>query len=689
MDHFKKKFLEEASEHINDLERSLLELENDPANKGIIEKVFRAMHSLKGGGAMFGFEKVSEFTHNLETVYDLIRTGQLAVNKEILNITLASVDHLKGLLNEENESPEGLMKNHASLSREIARLAALEINVKETAAEPVSKQAAGSGSSGMSTFYIHFLPNESIFDNGTNPLFLIDELYALGTCEIIPRLSKIPEYSQFKPTHCYTHWDVFLSTTSDINAITDVFIFVEDDCELEVNKIADFNLLQETRFRDYLKSIKDSRQEFLPGALKEVVSLIKPANDTKDKQAAVADRNNLMAKDTTISSIRVSSDKLDHLMNLVSELVTTQARLALYSEQDSRPELMNISENVQKLSRQLRDIAFSIVLIPIENMLTRFQRLIRDLSNELRKEVDFIAEGVETELDKTIIENLTDPLMHILRNSMDHGIEEPSVREKAGKPRRGTILLRAFYSGANVHIQISDDGGGINPEFIRNKAISKGIISADANLSRKEILDLIFLPGFSTASKVTDVSGRGVGMDVVRRKIADIRGEVEVESDPGKGTIITIKLPLTLSIIDGLLVKVDDIHYVLPLTAIDKIYAVDRKTLFKSFNNVVVLDGEQYPYFYLRREFGLAENSEDFVEQIVLIKFEDKRIGVVVDYVVGEYQAVLKPLGKHYKQQEIISGATILGDGTIALVMDTNKAIKQFANQIINSEEIK
>jgi two-component system, chemotaxis family, sensor kinase CheA len=688
MDHFRKKFLEEATEHINDLERTLLELENDSTNIGIIERVFRAMHSLKGGGAMFGFEKVSEFTHNLETVYDLIRTGQVAVTKEILNITLASVDHLKGLLNEENEPEEALMRNHASLSKEIARLALTSNEVKSSPKAQVTADNNQEHGGNLNTYYIHFLPNENIFDNGTNPLFLIDELYGIGNCEIIPRLNKIPEFNQIEPTKCYTHWDVFLATSSDINAITDVFIFVEDDCELEVNKIADFNILKEAKFIDYIKSVRENQSEILPGVLKELVASVKPVAEIKDRPA-VLDRNTLMSKDATISSIRVSSDKLDLLMNLVSELVTTQARLALYSEQDSRPELMGISENVQKLSRQLRDIAFSIVLIPIENMLTRFQRLVRDLSNELRKEVDFIAEGVETELDKTIIENLTDPLMHILRNSMDHGIEEPAIREKSGKPRRGTIQLKAFYSGANVHIQISDDGAGINPEMIRSKAISKGIISIDSNLSRKEILDLIFLPGFSTAAKVTDVSGRGVGMDVVRRKIADIRGEVEVESEPGKGTIITIKLPLTLSIIDGLLVKIDEIHYVLPLTAVDKIYAVDRKTLFKSFNNIVVLDGEQFPYFYLRREFGLDVNSDDYVEQVVLVKYEDKRIGIVVDYVVGEYQAVLKPLGKHYKQQDIISGATILGDGTIALVMDTNKAIKQFANQTINTEEIK
>lgn len=365
-------------------------------------------------------------------------------------------------------------------------------------------------------------------------------------------------------------------------------------------------------------------------------------------------------------------------MNLVSELVTTQARLSLFAEQNGIAGLLPIAENVQKLSRQLRDTAFSIVLIPIENMLTRFQRLVRDLSNELGKDVIFVTEGAETELDKTIIESLADPLMHILRNSLDHGIEDSEIRVKRGKPKQGKITLKAFYSGANVMIQISDDGAGIDSAVIAEKAIAKGIITPDRKLTRREVLDLVFLPGFSTAKQVTDVSGRGVGMDVVKRKIADIRGEVEIDSETGFGTTITIKLPLTLSIIDGLLVKVDDTHFIIPLSVVDKIFAVEHSKVLSTFNNVVVLDGKQVPFFYFRKEFGLAESTLHW-EQVIVVNFEEKSVGLIVDSVVGEYQAVLKPLGKHYKNQDIISGATILGDGTVALVMDTNKIIKTFA----------
>jgi two-component system chemotaxis sensor kinase CheA len=523
-------------------------------------------------------------------------------------------------------------------------------------------------------------------NNGTNPLFLLDELHSIGECIAIPITKKIPGLEEFDPNKCYTTWELFLATDSDISAITDVFIFVEDDCLLQVNLISDNNLLINPQFLNKIEEIRKAQSEIGLAQLQDfLASLTIPEAKQVQKKD---DKAGPLTKEQTISSIRVASDKLDQLMNLVSELVTTQARLSLYAENDGRPELLNIAENVQKLSRQLRDNAFSIVLIPIENMLTRFQRLVRDLSKELKKDVVFEAEGTDTELDKTIIENLTDPLMHILRNSLDHGIELPAIRTSKGKPAQGKILLKAFYSGANVIIQVFDDGAGIDTNFIKSKAIQKGLISHEVNLTKKEILDLVFIPGFSTAANITDVSGRGVGMDVVKRKISDIRGEVEVESEVNIGTTLTIKLPLTLSIIDGLLVKIDETFFIIPLSVIDKIYAVEHVKLMKAFNNTIVLEGEQVLFFYLRHEFELSEGDMSH-EQIIVVRYEDKRIGLVVDNVIGEYQAVLKPLGKHYKKQEIISGATILGDGTIALVMDSNKAIKHFAFKSLITEDSK
>ncbi len=680
MDKFKNKFIEEATDNINDLEDALLLIENNPDDKELVERIFRSMHSIKGGGAMFGFQNLSDFTHHLETLYDLVREDKFEVTKKLLDVTLAAVDHMKLLLaNDDLESSE--VKNaHNELALQIRKLiedGGVSEEVAEVKTETEEKL--------LKSYYIYFEPDSDIFSNGTNPLFLLDELYTLGECKVFAHFNKVPKVNEIDITKCYTYWEVIIATIEDINAITDVFIFVEDQCKLEINEVADFNIVNNNNIIQQITKLANERHDV---GLSEVQDIIK--KETFSSQVTVKEEEKFIkkgpqqsVKENVISSIRVSSEKLDHLMNLVSELVTTQARLTLYAEQSENAELAAIAENVQKLSRQLRDNAFDIVLVPIETMLTRFQRLVRDLSGELKKEVSFVAEGAETELDKTIIESLTDPLLHILRNCIDHGIESAEVRKKLGKPIQGKILLKAFYSGANVHIQIYDDGSGINPDKIRDKAIQKGIIAKDASLSKKEILDLIFLPGFSTAENITGVSGRGVGMDVVKRKIAEIRGEVEIDSEVNVGTTLTIKLPLTLSIIDGLLVKIAHNNYVIPLSAVNKIYATEHSKVVNTYNNLIILDGEQIPFYYLREEFNLPEGEQE-IEQVIIVNYEDKQIGLVVDEVIGEYQAVLKSLGRMYKKQEVISGATILGDGTVALVMDTNKMISEYSQANFN-----
>ena len=676
MDKFTAKFIEEATDNIKDLEDALLILDNEPENKELVERVFRAMHTIKGGGAMFGFQKLSDFTHHLENVYDLVREDKLNVTRDLLDITLQSVDHMKVLLSGDNLDSPAITAQHNDLIVKIKKIEELKGDTLDAPEKPEKES-----SSELKTYYIYFEPDKDIFNDGTNPLFLLDELHSLGDCKVFSHFNKVPEIDKIDVTKCYTYWEILLATREDVNTITDVFIFVEDQCQLEINEVAGYNILTNSSVVDEIAKIAAEKDDV---GLSEIQRIIKKKtdsskNDLNDIEKVIKKSGPLPSvKENTISSIRVSSEKLDRMMNLVSELVTTQARLSLYADQTADSELMAIAENVQKLSRQLRDNAFDIVLVPIETMLTRFQRLVRDLSKDQNKDVDFSAEGVDTELDKTIIENLTDPLLHILRNSIDHGIESSEQRRKLNKPAQGKILLKAFYSGANVIIQISDDGAGIDPVIIKNKAIKKGLINKDANLSKKEILDLTFMPGFSTNENITDVSGRGVGMDVVKRKLAEIRGEVEIDSEVNVGTTLTIKLPLTLSIIDGLLVKIAENHYIIPLNAVDKIYATDHKNVINTYNNMIVLDGEQIPFYYLREEFDLPE-GEQSVEQVIVVSYADQKIGLVVDEVVGEYQAVLKSLGKLYKKQEIISGATILGDGTVALVMDPNKIIAQFS----------
>jgi two-component system chemotaxis sensor kinase CheA len=675
MDKFADKFIEEATENIADLEDALLSLENDPENSDLVERVFRAMHSLKGGGAMFGYQKLSDFTHHLENIYDRVREGHLKINKGLLDMTLQAVDHLKNLLDEGDDMSPNTETTHKNLSVQVLKF--LEDKSSDSSAEEPSPKKSEDGEK---TFYIYFEPEERIFDDGTNPLFLMDEMATLGEMKPLPNVDRVPQMKEMDPTNCYTYWEILLATKEDENAIHDVFIFVEDQSKIEIHKIADYNLLKNDDFRKEVDKQVDLNTDIGIDTVRSIVKTLEGGEKEKKAKSQKKKSANGNGKENTISSIRVASEKIDHMMNLVSELVTTQARLTLEAEKKDDGELTTIAENVQKLSRQLRDTAFDIALVPVETMLTRFQRLVRDLSNNLNKKVQFTAEGTETELDKNIIETLTDPLLHILRNCIDHGIETPEERKQKGKPEEGKILMKAFHSGASIHIQIHDDGKGIDAEKIRQKAIERDIITGDEELSKKEIFELLFRAGFSTSDDVTDVSGRGVGMDVVKRKLAEIRGEVEIDSEKDVGTTLTVKLPLTLSIIDGLLVKIGENSYIMPLSAVHKIYAAKHSDVVDTFNNLIVLDGEQVPFYYLREEFDMPEADSD-TEEIVVVEYEGNKIGLVVDTVIGEYQAVLKSLGKMYKRQDIVSGATILGDGTVALVLDTNKMIEQFSGR--------
>jgi signal transduction histidine kinase CheA len=692
MDNFRRKFVEEASDLIDNLEATVLELEDRPTDSSIVQRVFRIMHTLKGNSSMFGFTQIDRFTHQMETIYDQIRSNEREVDSTVLDLTLRSVDHLRSLLRESGQESAEVMEEQEELMRVMSdiiegRATVLEkkksLDSKSDGASAERSQAAVSVSTEpvaegqYATYYVRYAPVSDIFGNGTNPLYQVDELCALGQALVRTCMDKVPKLEQMDPSFCYTAWEVIIATQKGQNAIDDVFIFVEGDSDLEVQQLSAGNLLTNQDFVSSVQRLWERSEK--PVGSEEIRKEI-PVQPVEQKVASQSGERRSAAKDMSISSVRVASEKLDELMNLVSELVTTQARLTLFSEESNMPGLTVIAENVQKLSRQLRDIAFSIVLIPIETLITRFHRLVRDLSRSLNKDVRFVTEGTDTEMDKTIIEGLSDPLMHILRNSLDHGIEDAETRIRAGKPAQGTILLRSFYSGTNVMIQVSDDGAGMDPKAIQAKAVERGIVSADRKLSKREILELVFLPGFSTSKVVTEVSGRGVGMDVVKRKIMELRGEVEVDSEMGVGTTITIKLPLTLSIIDGLLVRVHETNYVIPLSSVDKIYAVQHEKVVDQFNDVVVLDGRQVPFFNLRKEFSLPE-FPDKMEQVIVVNYEERKVGFVVDLVVGEYQAVLKPLGRHYKNQDMISGATILGDGTVALVMDTNRIISGFSKQ--------
>ncbi|NMC59530.1 MAG: chemotaxis protein CheA [Candidatus Methanofastidiosa archaeon] len=688
MDQFQSKFLEEATDILNELEDSLFKLEEKPSDKEMIERVFRAMHTLKGGGAMFGFTNVSEFTHNLETLFDLVRNGKQKVNKELIDIAFEAVDHIKALLNLNEENNSDSLQKADKLTQSILKYINQKGNesITEESNQKNNKDNAGEI---IKTYYIYFDPNSDIFDNGTNPLYLIDDLYAIGKCKVCAVWGKLPEYADYNPEKCYLSWHIFIATAQSEESLKDVFIFVEDKSKVAINELSNDNLLSNNDFLKYIDETYSSSGNFSIDKMTSFIKGLKNENSLKDKVkstiSGVSVQNTPQQKDldttlknTGISSIRVDSNKLDDLMSVVSELVTTQARLSLYAENNTQPELVTIAEEFEKITRRLRDNVFSVRLVPLSSIITRFQRLVRELSKETGKDVEFITEGTDTELDKNMIECLVDPIMHVIRNSIDHGIEDAAERKKQGKPIKGKIVLKAFYSGTNVFIQVIDDGKGIDEDAITKKAIEKGIITADAKLTKREMLDLIFIAGFSTAKSVTNISGRGVGMDVVKKKISDLRCEVEVLSEINKGTTISMKLPLTLSIIDGLLVCIEKTHYVIPLASIDKCYAFEHNKLMNAVNNLIYAGEEHIPFVYLRKIFGFIEEAPQN-EQVIVVEYNANKIGLAVDKVVGEYQAVLKSLGKIFKKQDIISGATILGDGTVALVLDTNKIIYQYS----------
>jgi two-component system, chemotaxis family, sensor kinase CheA len=668
MDHLQGIFIAEAEELIASLEETLLQFDKDRTNKTSIETIFRSMHTLKGSASMFGFESLSALTHELETVYDLIRTGRFTATNEVLEVTLETIDHVKKIIRDQALQDPANRARHEALRTAIAGL---------------TGEARGQTSTptGMATFYVHCKPHANVHLKGTNPLYLIEDLASLGTARVLPHLHEVPPLDAIDPTLCYTGFEIFLASKNTWDEVQGVFIFAEGCCDVIVEKIADTDLLQVPGFIQALDIKGFGAAPFGLAAIQHLAATALHAGTTTGHTpAASAAATPAAATKNQVTSIRVSSDKLDELLNLVSEMVTSQAGLTLLAARHDVPGLANLAENMEKISRRLRENAFSICLIPIDTLVTRFQRLVRDLSKELGKEINFTAEGVETELDKSIIENITDPILHMLRNCIDHGIESPAERAAKGKPRQGSIRMKALQSGTSVYIQIADDGKGIDAEKIRQKAVAKGLLAADAVLSEKETYDLIFKPGFSTAEQVTDVSGRGVGMDIVKRNIEAIHGEVSIASRIHEGTTITIRLPLTLSIVDGMRVKIASSEYILPLTAVDKCYEIETRKLRREHAQKIEFDGNLLPVFNLREVFHEDEPKPD-ITQVIKVHYDEFPVGLAVDAVIGEYQAVMKPLGTFYENREEFSGATILGDGTVALVMDIHKLVRQLIDE--------
>jgi two-component system chemotaxis sensor kinase CheA len=539
------------------VDNNTLDVEKNPAIRRFdCQNIIRALHTIKGSSGMFGYDEITMFTHDIETVYDFIRNGTLAITKHIIDLTLEACDQISLMLKNEklSQDEENVTKKIIASFRGI--VADFNKNSNDENKNTSKSKSDISLETGIAeTYLISFVPSPQIFISGTNPLMLINEMTELGEAIVLANFDSLPTIESINPEKCYVSWDVILKTNKGIDAIKDVFIFVDDDGGLKIDLLdKSGKLAKEEDFKDFeslLISVSKTKRPDIKNLFAEYQNSAK-INDSSVQNLKSKKGGKEAGESTTetdsASSIRVSAEKLDELVNLVGELVTVQARLSQLATTSTDQNVAVISEEVERITWSLRDSALNIRMLPIGTTFSKFKRLVRDLSKELGKQVELSTEGAETELDKTVLEKLNDPLVHIIRNSIDHGVEKPSDREMKGKYPVGSVKLSASQSGGNVIIKISDDGAGIDKEAVKNKAINMGLINENSNLSDSDIYGLIFAAGFSTAKKVTNVSGRGVGMDVVRRAIESLRGSIEVTSKLNEGTTISLKLPLTLAI---------------------------------------------------------------------------------------------------------------------------------------------
>lgn len=679
LDKFTAKFVEEALDNVAIIEELLFNLESEPTNKEHIERLFRAMHTIKGGGAMFGFNDLSAFTHNLETIYDLVRNDKLAIDSDIISLTFESLDYIRQLLDlGDLTDPNDIARQNEYIAR-IQKYFGNNVTSAPGAKPAPAPVAAASAApvSSKKNYLVTFEPFESLLNNGTNPFFIIEDLVALGDAKVVAYTDAVKTFAEFEPLTLRIKWQTILSTESDENDIKDVFIFVEDECKIDIALLPDGDILSQG---EALTKLIDTKREQNQSLVKEDFAQFKQEKKVVEKKAE-APKAQAGGVTEKIATMRVASSKIDELVNAVSELVTMQAQFNLIAAKHNDATLLAVAEQMEKITRQLRDNSFEISLIPLQGELVRFQRLVRDLSKNLGKQIDFVVEGGEIELDKNIIEHLTDPLLHMIRNSCDHGIEMPDERISKGKNPKGTIKLKAFYSGSSVIIRVSDDGKGMDPDKLFKKAVEKGIVDAGAKLSKREILGMIFASGFSTAEKVSDVSGRGVGMDVVKSKIAEIRGDITIDSEIDEGTTFTLDLPLTLSIIDGLLTKVNNEQFVVPLSNIERILSMNEVQMNDSkLGKNFLYENERVMYVDLNEMF--YQKEVDLTKsKILLVNYGGKRVGLVVDLIVGEFQIVVKPLGKFMRKVDMISGASVMGDGSLSLIIDTTRLINSYNQQ--------
>ncbi len=677
-------FLEEVSELSRKLEAALLDLESSPDDPEPLGKVFRAMHTIKGNSAIFGLDRVSDFTHEVESVYELVRSGERKVDKALIDLTLAAKDMVLAMIGE----PAG-----GDAGREGTLLASFRAWVSRggtrAAADGPATDEAEPGGEGTA-YRIHFDVPADFYRLGYDTRLVTEELARLGACRMIAHTDRVSSLADPPAGPRCLSWEVILSTRQGLDAVRSVFLPYRDHFEPRIEEIQLEGARGESRGRR-LGEILVERGDLSAGDLERVVGsqtrlgealvarhLVSPTQveaALAEQQVLKSLREEARAGEQAGASIRVASPKLDELVNLVGELITAQARLSQTAARRGNADFTSIAEEVERLAWKLRESAFGMRMVPIGTMFRGFQRLVRDVAGETGKQVLLVTEGGETELDKTMIEKMHAPLVHLIRNCIDHGIEPPDQRERSGKQRQGTLTLSAGQSGSDVVVAIRDDGAGFDFAAIRARGIERGLIFPGVEPPPRELAMLPFLPGFSTARELTTISGRGVGLDVVKKSVEELQGKVEVDSVPGQGTLFTITLPLTLAIIEGLQVAVGEERFIVPLSLVEECVELNGEDARSSPGRLIWIRNQTVPYIRLRERFAVAGQPPP-IEQVVVVRVDGRPVGLAVDQVVGEYQTVIKSLGKAYRDVEGVSGATIMGDGSLALILDVIQVVR-------------
>ncbi|HTT05577.1 MAG TPA: chemotaxis protein CheA [Steroidobacteraceae bacterium] len=717
---FHATFYEESFEAVGAMEAALLSLDVGTVDAEAINTIFRVAHSIKGGAATFGFGQIASFTHSLENLLDQLRAQRMTVTSSLSDLLLRSVDILRDMLRAQQTQQPMDAQRVADLQFDLELAVAQNGTAAESAAGALLARAVIAPAVPLHPWHIRFRPLEYMLVRGNDPLRMFRELRSLGELRAQVDLSRLPRLGQLDPERCHLAWTLQLNTNATRAAIVEVFDWAEGDCLLEIHGPTD----DAAAVPDAPDAAGDSTK---PGstdsgsagaeATRPVVELQAAAATPATHASAAATGNSHntaattglavprapvsaatagpgvpvataapaapgvpgaseIAGGTDAGSLRVSVEKIDDLMNSVSELVITQSMLRQFSGMLHGAAGERLRAGLAQLERNVRELQESVMrvrMVPITFVFSRFPRMVRDLSQRLGKLVDLRLAGGETELDKTVLEKIGDPLVHLVRNSIDHGLESPAQRRAAGKSERGQLQMHAYHRGSNIMVEVIDDGAGLDRERILAKARERGLIGADVQLSAQQIDELIFVPGFSTLDKVTDVSGRGVGMDVVRRNVESLGGSIEVSSTPGQGARFVITLPLTLAIIDGQTIAVGEESYIVPLTAIVESLQAARQQIrhVVGHGEVIVFRGEYLPVLRLGREFGSASAAASAENGLLMVvEGEGRRVALLVDELLGQQQVVVKTLDTNYGHVEGIAGATILGNGAVALILD-------------------